>query len=195
MSVGRRPWLALALCGAYVACESPADVEPVDAAVTDAASREDAAEPLREVALLDHSAWSNYPAELDPLASHQPAQIACGISGWFVERNSLEVDTGQCNYLLVEHPALVDVPEGSQVDIELWHFDLVAEQPATAHIALLFDDALQWETEVAIPGPGNLQQVSVNATRALAKGEPIRFHLHNHGQNTWLLGDVHVWIR
>jgi hypothetical protein len=189
----RHAWLALLLSAA--ACSSEASGSP-DAQAGDAGAEaaQEAAVALQEARLIDHSAWHNYPAELDPLAAHQPAPIKCGLTGWFVERSSLEVDTTECNYVLIEHPALVGVPAGSEVELELWHFDLIAPEPAQAHLALLFDADLQWETFVDIPSLGNLERVRFRTTRELALGEPIRFHLHNHGQNTWMLGDVLTWI-
>jgi len=154
--------------------------------------RDAAPPPL--VPLIDQTAWRSYPAELDPLPSHQPVSIDCGIVGWFVERGSLEVDTTQCNYLLVEHPAQRDVPQGSDVQLELVHFDLAAPEPATAHVALFFGDDLQWELEIPIPSLAYVYKETFQATRDLQEGEPIRLHLHNHGQNTWLLDSLYVRV-
>jgi hypothetical protein len=191
----RLPLVALCLSAGVAGCPPDDGAAPdAQAPEADAGAMPDAEVALHEARLIDHSAWRNYPAELDPLAAHQPSPIKCNIAGWFVERGALEVDTAECNYVLVEHPAMVDVPAGSEVELELWHFDLIAPDPATAHMALLFDADLQWETFVDIPGPGNLERARFRATRDLAAGEPIRFHLHNHGQNTWMLGDVLTWI-
>jgi hypothetical protein len=35
--------------------------------------------------------------------------------------------------------------------VDLWHFDLIAAEPASAHVALLFGDELQWEADIEIP--------------------------------------------
>lgn len=143
---------------------------------------------LREARmLLDHSGWVGYDAALDPLFSHQPAQIECGPSGWYVERGALEIETARCNYALLEHPALTRVTRGERIELELRHFDLRADAPASAHVAVLFVDAVQWELEIPIPGPAEAMRVTFAATRDLARDEPIRLHLHNHGQNSWAL--------
>ena len=190
----RRVLALLACCGAS-ACDGGANGQTADTEdAGDAAATEDAA-TLREVRLIDHESWQDYPVELDPLADHQPPTIKCGIAGWFMEGGLLEVDTSHCNYLLIEHPAVVDVPAGSEIEIEIGHFDLLAPEPATAHLALLFDADLQWEQFVDIPGPGNLQRSRFRATRDLAAGEPIRLHLHNHGQNTWLVAQLVAFLR
>jgi hypothetical protein len=166
----------------------------LDAGAQDAADDVADRESLPFIPVIDQSEWRNYAPELDPLPSHQPEQLRCSIAGWFVERGSLEVSTVDCNYLLVEHPAQVAVPEGSMVQLELVHFDLLAPEPATAHVALFFADVLQWELEIPIPGLAYVYKESFRATRALAKGDPIRLHLHNHGQNTWLLESLYAQV-
>ncbi|MET0387006.1 MAG: hypothetical protein ABW321_13655 [Polyangiales bacterium] len=148
----------------------------------------------QEVPLLDQQHWRVYPAALDPLPSHQPAQIACDPPGWQIELDRLEVSTGRCNYTLLEHPAQAAAPSGSSIAVELWHFDLAAPEPAQAHVAIFFGAALQWETYLDIPRAGALHQVRFAATRDLAVGDPIRFHLHNHGQNSWLLSSARALI-
>jgi len=208
--------LGAVLCAFASACASHSEASPAldgsiaaDAAsddsasdgdggnqVGDAAPQADVQTPpgLIELALIDHKGWHNFAAELDPLKSHQPATIACDIAGWYIEREQLEISTADCNYALLEHPALLAVAAGSEVLLELWHFDLNAPEPAEAHVAVLFGDKLQWETFIAIPSPGNVQQISFRATRALAPGDAVRLHLHNHGQNSWLLRTLHVLV-
>jgi len=55
-------------------------------------------------------------------------QIVCEPPGWLLEIERLEVSTGACNYVLLEHPAQTDVPAESDLRIELWHFDLTAPE-------------------------------------------------------------------
>ena len=136
--------------------------------------------------------WQTLDSGDDPFASHRPAQVDCGIAGYYPEYDALEIDTGYCNYLAIEQPALVRVRAGDELVLEILHFDLTAPEPAEAHIALSLAGELQWETELAIPQPANLVSVSVPATRALAEGEPVQLHLHNHGQNTWQLTKLAV---
>jgi hypothetical protein len=140
--------------------------------------------------LLENRGWSRYDASLDPLPSHQPAQIDCPETASYVEYGSLEVDTTRCNYLLAETAALLALPVGSDVRLSLLHYDLLAPLPASAHVALFFGDSLQWETLIPIPAPGDAVKASFQTTRALALGDPIRLHLHNHGGNAYLLVSV-----
>lgn len=138
------------------------------------------------VPLLDHRGWQRYDASLDPLPTHQPVEVVCRESATLYESEAYEIDTTRCNYLLAQHPSELDLPLGSRVQLSLLHYDLTAPEPAEAHLALLFGDSLQWETRVAIPSPANVIDQTFTTSKVLARGEPIRLHLHNHGGNTWL---------
>jgi hypothetical protein len=140
--------------------------------------------------LVDHAHWLSYPAEADPLPTHQPAMIACGPAGHYVEQDWLELDSAFCNYALLWQPALIEVDAAAEITFELSHFDLTASEPARAHVALFFEDALAWETWLDIPSPADAVQISFLPPRALRHGAPIRVHFHNHGQNNYALGKV-----
>jgi hypothetical protein len=148
------------------------------------------------IELIDHGQWREYPAAKDPLADHQPANVECGPAGWYVESAFevplLEIDTNYCNYAFLEHPSLSEVMEGDTIAFELRHYDLRASEPAEAHVAILFGDQMEWETHIPIPSDANVQTFEWPASRALLVGEPIRLHLHNHGQNTWVIASLRV---
>jgi hypothetical protein len=163
--------------------------ESVGVLGTDAgADAENAAVVTHEVSLIDQAAWTYADVQRDPLASHQPSDIRCGLAGYHVERGELEMDTGSCNYIFIEQPALQAIEPGTEVRLSLRHFDLNAPEPALAHVAVLFGDSLQWETTIDVPNTANAYEVSWRSSEALATAEAIRIHLHNHGQNTWTLG-------
>ena len=153
---------------------------------------------LEEVELLDHTGWIEYPRSEDPLPSHEPERVDCGPAGWYVEplleAPVLEIDTRYCNYALLEHLAAVDVAVSDEITLELRHFDLRAPEPTQAHIAIVFDDAVEWETFIPIPSDASAQVYQWRARRALAAGAPIRLHLHNHGQNTWIVASLHARV-
>lgn len=167
----------------------------VDASMTPSAALDasgamagDAGAPaLRYQPLIDNQGWRRYEASLDPLRTHQPAELVCAASATFIEYGSFEIDTTRCNYVLAEHPSQLAVAAGTELKMELLHYDLTAPEPAQAHVAILFGDALQWETSIPIPTAGDVVKASFTATRSLALGEPIRLHLHNHGGNAYLV--------
>ena len=110
------------------------------------------------------------------------------------EPQGLEVSTATCNYGMFSQPALVDIAAGARLTASVYHFDLVAEEPATAHVALLIDEQVVWEQDIAIPGKANAFMIDLPAPKAWPKGTPVYFHLHNHGQNTWTVGEVEVEV-
>lgn len=147
------------------------------------------------VPLVDPMAWTQVPeASLDPLAAHRPATVECPIGGWLFEPQGFEVNTLLCNYAMFTAPAQASVIAGSRVVATLYHFDLVAAEPAVAHVALLLGERVVWETEVAIPGKANAFDIDVTIDETVPAGTPVYFHLHNHGQNTWTLAALEVEV-
>lgn len=140
--------------------------------------------------LTDNRGWTAINATDDPLPDHQPATISCGVAGWYVEYDTLEIDTGRCDYPLIEHPALIAVPADSDLTTQLRYYGLDAPEPAEAHVAILVGDQVQWETMVAIPQPAQVLDLGWHTPSAIEVGDPVRFHLHNHGQNHWGLSAI-----
>jgi hypothetical protein len=140
------------------------------------------------------------PLELvaDPLAAHRPETADCsGLTGWYFEGESLEVNTGSCNYLALSEPAAVAAPAGASVTTEVRHFDLTAPEPARAHLALLVRETVLWETTIDIPGKADVFEISVTLPEPVSRGDVLTVHLHNHGQNTyafspWLVSETVV---
>lgn len=139
-------------------------------------------------ALIDHGHWVQIEAsEEDPLADHRPSSITCGVAGWYLESEIIEIDTNFCNYLALRQDTLAAITEGSLVRLGFYHFDLVAPEPALAHVAVLVDGQLLWEQEIAIPGAAMVYALEFEAPFSAPIGAELVFHLHNHGQNTWAL--------
>jgi hypothetical protein len=146
------------------------------------------------VPLVLPNVWKPVPAAMDPLAAHRPAQVQCPLGGWLFEPQGLEISTLLCNYAMFSQPSRAAIVKGARVVASVYHFDLVAEEPATAHVALLVGDNLVWEQDIAIPGKANAYAIDVPASFAADAGTPVYFHLHNHGQNTWTLGEIEVEV-
>lgn len=140
-----------------------------------------------EAALVDMGAWIEA-SGTDPLEAHQPAEVSCPLGSVLVEEGGkLEVNTGLCNYAWLEQPMLADLLPGDEVELSLWHQELVAEEPAEGHVAILIGEQVLWELVVAIPADATPYTESVVVAFAAEVGEPIQLHLHNHGANTWNL--------
>lgn len=146
------------------------------------------------VSLVLPTMWQPVPAPMDPLAEHRPAQVQCPLGGWLFEPQGLEINTLLCNYAMFSQPSRAAIVKGARIVASVYHFDLVADEPAMAHVALLVGDNVVWEQEIAIPGKANAYPIDVPASFAADAGTPVYFHLHNHGQNTWTLGEIEVEV-
>ena len=144
------------------------------------------------VALTSPGLWQNIQAEKDPLSSHRPAALECGVGGALVEDGILEVDTGRCNYFAATQPLRSDVQSGQTLLLTLYHDDLFSEDEGSAHIALMIDGQLLWETYIDIPAESRLFTTQISLSDDYFAGEEIYFHLHNHGVNHWRLVNLTV---
>ncbi|WP_106094775.1 hypothetical protein [Enhygromyxa salina] len=139
------------------------------------------------VPIVDNRLWEALDDVADPLADHRPATVDCGPAGWYLEGEKLEIDTNNCNYLGLRQPSLVALEVGQALKLGLYHFDLVAPTPASAHLAVLIDGQLVWEDNVAIPGEAQVYSEEFTSPVSAPAGAEVVLHLHNHGQNTWAL--------
>lgn len=132
-------------------------------------------------------------ADGDPLFAHRPSSIECSnLSGWYRERDVLEVDTGHCNYFSVTEPAATTAKEGDELVLELSHYDLTSPEPAEAHFAIWVDERVIAEETWDIPREASVEQITVPLTLEIPEGTPVGLHLHNHGQNSWQLSPILV---
>jgi hypothetical protein len=150
-------------------------------------------EPKARKSLVDHKLWSRVEAVDDPF-SDGPAQVDCGFSAtnyeYLGDEWAFSVDTGFCNYVTVQQPALRDIASGETIKLRLWHFELSAPEPAEAHAAVVVDGITILDERIPIPAPGGLVVREVRVERAVEMGAPVLFHLHNHGANSWSLVEV-----
>ena len=145
--------------------------------------------------LVSASAWRPVAAADDPFPD-RPAEAACAADSTAVEQlageESWEVATAGCPYVTAVQPSLHAVAQGESLYLRIWHGQLTAGVAAEAHLAVAFGGVLEWEERIAIPGPGGLVAHRWEAARALAAGEDIHFHLHNHGANRWSFIELSV---
>jgi hypothetical protein len=143
--------------------------------------------------LIDHRRWARVDTADDSFADG-PATPYCGPSATMAETLADEpvfsVDTGFCDYLTVSQQTTRAVAAGETIKVRLWHFELSAPMPAQAHAAVVVDGLPVLDEHIAIPAVGGLLTRQLLATRAIAVGAPVLFHLHNHGANSWALVEL-----
>jgi hypothetical protein len=167
---------------------------PVAAGCSEAASNTaDAGRPFRErTALIDLESFQLADAASDPFDDRPPDPIACAVDGHIVEVFGgalvYSIYSDKCRYVTAVQPSLADVYQGEVVRARFWHFALIAPEPAEAHVMIALDgtrDGL--ERRIAIPAESALISETWRATRDYPRGTPVYFHVHNHGNNEYLL--------
>jgi len=125
------------------------------------------------------------PAE-DPLREHRPATFLCHpLTGFYVEAEDLEVNTGSCAYFAVGQPALIGAAAGDRALGRVRHFDLTAAEPSEAHLAVIWGDVTLTDARLPIPSPAAILEFELTLPHELGSGDLVTLHLHNHGQNTY----------
>ena len=152
--------------------------------------------PREVVSLVDHDLWELADAQ-DPWPAHRPDPAECGALSWSAEdsggQESLEVDTQDCDYLVVGQDSLGEGQAGDTLRFRLWHFDLFSFDAAQAHAAVMVDGEPLFEQTVPIPSDSEMLITELELEDALPAGVPVVFHLHNHGSNVWNLLEVSVY--
>ncbi len=132
----------------------------------------------------------------DPFRDQAPSDANCDLAttGYelFGGEPSFGVDTMRCGYVTAEARALTHIAEGDQIHIRLWHFDLIAPEAATATVAIAVRGETLYEQFLAIPGPSGLDAPYFEAPFDAETGDPVHFHVRNHGSNSYALLELTV---
>ncbi len=153
-------------------------------------------EPAEPRPLVEVEAWTPATEELPPEFVPLPdMRVSCKpVDGWgpwpFGGVIVFEINTGSCNWGTFEQPLLDDVVAGELVTPRLWHFELTSAFPAEGYAGVAIRDEIVWEYRVDIPSESALAADGFIAEEDIPAGTPIRFHVHNHGINSWYLVDV-----
>lgn len=136
-------------------------------------------------------------ADADLFDEGRPEGLECDeVDGYgpelFGPDSVFEVQTDLCDWFTGTQPTMEPIAAGDTMSIQVWHYDLVADEEAEAYVALAVGEEVAWETTVPIPSAGNLLRETVVIDRDVPAGTPMQFHVHNHGANSWELFDVMV---
>ena len=133
--------------------------------------------------------WTAVPRAQDPFITDTKAVPSCTDPTFRVESDQawVEIDTTLCNWVTLEQPALASVAVGDLLEVDFSHYDLDAAAPASAELALRFEDCEAWSKSIEIPSAAKVYTEQFRSPCRLASAGPVRFHLHNHGQNTYQL--------
>ena len=97
-----------------------------------------------------------------------------------------EVNTTFCAWLTVTQPLLAHVPVGAEVSLVIRHAEIISgDAPFTLAVAMGSDANPVWSEMVEATAEANVFHDTFIARRRYEAGEPVYFHLQNHGVNTW----------
>lgn len=110
-----------------------------------------------------------------------------------VEDGAVELDTSICGWITVETTAAVAVEAGAEIDLFALHAALTAEAPAEAEFGVRVEDRVLWEVHRPIPSTDAYFAETFPSPVAIAEGDRLLLHVHNHGANTYRLGHLRAW--
>lgn len=143
--------------------------------------------------LVDHLRWELLEAAGDPF-DDRPATTECMPRGLVAEdlggEIAYQIDTRFCDYATVTQTSSAAIAAGDHLRFRMFHFALNAPEPAEAHAALRIGSETVWEERFPIPSDSALVLHDWQAETAVPAETPIFFHLHNHGDNTWLFVEL-----
>ena len=141
--------------------------------------------------VMEPSAWTPATPEDDPFAQEgDPA--ACPAEGYGPEmlgpEPTFEIRTGTCDPLTVEQPAMRSRGGCGGLMLRLWHYALFSAggERAEGRLGLSIGQEVVWEKVLTIPRPSGLVYERVEV-EPFEEGAPLRFHVRNHGANTYEL--------
>ena len=137
--------------------------------------------------LLTSVGWVEVAAADDPF-NDRPDEVRCDPAGYGPEGAAFEVLTDVCAYGTFSQPAGHDVPAGATLSVEMWHLNLTAASPARGHFAVAAGGEVA-EVQPEIPGDPAAYTLELHLKEGIQAGDPLFLHVHNHGSNSWYLGD------
>ena len=148
-------------------------------------------EPTESAVLL--SGWSVAIADEEPFEG-RPDELDCPDDVLETDFGYLEIDTDDCGWVTAIQPATRRSVEGDPIDFVVFHSALAVPGggEAVANMYLTWGDELLWSKTLPIPSEDGVYAVLMEAPADLAEGDPIAFHVDNHGANSYRLAHLRV---
>lgn len=170
--------------------ESPADHGPVDTRAPDTKPPEPTVHEL-----VDMFSFITSPPESDPWFgdgeyadeyqcepfTHMAEVTEAG--AWY------DVETSFCGYLTVSQPLAVAVPKGAELAVSVRHDVINEADDGVFTLAVGMGDPAEtvWTKTIEVPAESSVFTETWTAERDYEQGEPVYWHLENHGDNVWSL--------
>ncbi|MEQ8277770.1 MAG: hypothetical protein RMA76_00275 [Deltaproteobacteria bacterium] len=141
--------------------------------------------------LVDHYRWSIVP-ETGEVGRKGPCGRNDVTSEFFGAEPSVSVITTDCSAATLEQPTMIPVAAGAAIHLRVYHYALTSSVTGVGHLELALGDDSLWTQDVDIPSEGELFETDVVVPSAAAAATPIRWHVDNHGDNSWNLIELSV---
>ncbi|TPV92389.1 MAG: hypothetical protein B7733_25910 [Myxococcales bacterium FL481] len=149
--------------------------------------------PPSPTVIVDSAAWQMVDAAADPLAEHRPEDAYCFEDAAFLHASGMwDVFTGRCSYYMATQATLAPIRKGDCVEIPFLHGRLRSEEGGFAHVAILIGASPIWEINIPIPSEPDARPRYWMATADVPAGSPIYYHVDNHGENVYALGNIAI---
>ncbi len=145
--------------------------------------------------LTDPEAWSFVDPVDDALWPPPPDAAVCDADALqlqaFGDDVAVEIDTRfGCGHATVAQPISAALRTGDEVQIRIFHFAQASFPADVAEVAVAIDDEILLQARVPIPTDAGLLSSRVPVGRDHAVGSVARFHVGNHGDNSWNLVEL-----
>jgi hypothetical protein len=145
-----------------------------------------------EIALVTAEAWTLLGPSDDPWTDTEQ-RPRCDAQDMRVETaldlTWLRLSTERCGWLTVRQPLLKDVDVGTplQAYIWFWAFGPPKVLPAEYEVLVAVGEppVVVWSARGPLPKDSGILFDVFEAPRALKAGEPVYWHVANHGSNAW----------
>lgn len=147
--------------------------------------------PGDPVALGEPEGWRRVTGADDPFEGEGPPDADCDTEGIgvsvFQGQLTWDLRTELCPRTTVVQPLARRIRKGEPLTIRAWNFDLSADEPAEAVLAMAVDGEEIWRETIPIPSFAGPILGELPAPRSWPAGAPAAFHIHNHGPNSYHL--------
>ncbi len=151
-----------------------------------------------QVSVVDPSTFTVVPEADDPFeTTTSTSSIRCTADDTLIEdlgdgEVTFSLNTFNCNRVTMEAPLTMDLLAGETAQLRIWHFALFPYGQTEALVAVGLEEATIWSQTIPLPTESDLLVAEIPMTRMLAAGERVRWHVSNHGSNSWNFVDLSV---
>ncbi len=144
-----------------------------------------------DVSLIDHDLWEIVPDSDACAADAYGAEV---LAGSYV----LAIHTDNCHSITVTQKLPKNLKSGNKIQITMFHGDLYPRPDdvfifaVLANLYVRIGSEVIWSTKIGIPSDAAFLDETVVVATPHKLGEPVQFHVNNHGANEYALISINL---